>query len=121
MSILISDDNWTNMSAALNGGNMNPFYLNPEERFAATGGPSGSSVLTPIQEVPDAPKVEADVSQSQPDAALPDSGDDTKLPESITPAAAMPSNEKGAVDLPPDPSPGGSADMPVASPVGNGN
>ncbi|CAG8648447.1 13115_t:CDS:2, partial [Ambispora gerdemannii] len=49
-SIYVSDDVW-NQLAAVNGDNINPFFLNPEDRFGGAG-VSTVSPLTPIQEVP---------------------------------------------------------------------
>jgi hypothetical protein len=103
-SIHVSDEAWT----AVNGGNMNPFYLNPEERFA----------LAPAEEVRDALKTESDITSKQSNSAPLVTGDDVKLPDNATPA--MPSNDKEVAELSADPI-SGDVDVPVVPPVGNGN
>ncbi|CAB4489499.1 hypothetical protein RhiirA1_516185 [Rhizophagus irregularis] len=49
-SIFITEDTWAQLANTLNGGNMNPLYLNPEERFK-TDNNGVDAKLAPIQEV----------------------------------------------------------------------
>ncbi|CAG8669064.1 9890_t:CDS:2, partial [Ambispora leptoticha] len=48
-SIIVNDDVWSQLAAVSD--NINPFFLNPEDRFGGAG-VSTASPLTPIQEVP---------------------------------------------------------------------
>lgn len=48
-SIYITEDTWAQLANTLNGGNINPFYLNPEERFKNDNNGIDAK-LEPIQE-----------------------------------------------------------------------